>query len=460
MNKKVTAFIEENRLLENGDAVIVALSGGSDSVTLLHIFYSLIELYGLRLQAAHLNHGIRGEEARRDEDFVTELCGSMGIPLHVQHADIPAMAHERGESLELCGREARYRFFDELSAEHGAKIATAHTLSDNAETVLWNLVRGAGLGGLGGIPVRRGNIIRPLLCCSRKEIEAYCAENGLRYVTDSTNLEPAYTRNRIRLEIMPLLRQLNENADGNIARSAGLVREADDYLRYISDKELKQIQTEDGCDCEQLLQLPDAVRGYALRRLADEAGEPMDHVHVALATEAMRSGGAVELGNGYTAVCAQGILRIVKDGGEKTQIESVPLRDYPRKVRLQIKDGAIFRNGKPLDCQKINNLFVKQLLPCDIITDDTVVRTRAQGDFFSDSRRGVTKSLKKLFNELKIPREKRDGVLLVAKGSEVLWIEGVGSAETLDLTTDAEVIYIGEWNEDHFAAPAEPRDDK
>lgn len=442
MNEKVKAFIEENRLIGQGDAVIVALSGGADSVTLLHIFNSLKEEYNLDLQAAHLNHGIRGEEAQRDEDFVRSLCAALEIPLHVRREDIPALARERGKSEELCGREARYAFFAQLSAEYGAKIATAHNRDDLAETVLWNLIRGAGLGGLCGIPVRRGNIIRPLLSCSRREIEAYCAENRLSYVTDSTNLEPLYTRNRIRLEILPLLKELNENADGNIARTAALAREADGYFKNISDEESKRCRIAGGYDCGRLLELPDAVRSYALRQIAEEAGAPLDHAHTALVTQAMRGGGAVSLGGGITAVCAQGILRFIGDDAEKNTEVCVPLRAYPRAVRLQIKGGEIFCGGKPLPCQKIHKLFVNSLIPCDIITDDTVVRTRREGDTFTDSRRGVTKSLKKLFNELKIPREKRASVLLVADGSRVLWIEGVGSAVRVDLSRDTEAYFI------------------
>ena len=442
MIKKVTAFIEENRLLQNGDTVIAALSGGMDSVTLLHIFNSIKELYNIKLHAAHLNHGIREEEADRDEAFVRDLCEEWGIPLHVRRADIPKMARESGKSEELCGREARYAFFGELAEAYGAKIATAHNLDDNAETVLWNLVRGSGLSGLSGIPVKRGGIIRPLLCCSRAEIESYRAENDLPYVTDSTNLEPLYTRNRIRLEIMPLLRELNENADGNIVRSAGILREADDYLSQISLLELKECRTADGYDCRKLLRLHPAVRGTMLKQIADDAGAPMDHAHVALVTQAMRDGGAVDLGGGYTAVCAQGILRIVSDHTEKQAVKSVLLKDDPRAVRLQIQNGEIFRDGKAVDRQKINSLFVNNLIPCDIITDDTTVRARREGDTFSDSRRGVTKTLKKLFNERKIPRERRDSVLVVADGSRVLWIEGIGSAETIDLSRDQEAVYI------------------
>ena len=442
MIKKVTAFIDENRLLNNGDAVIVALSGGMDSVTLLHILYSVKELYNLNLHAAHLNHGIRGEEADRDEAFVRELCEGMGVPLHVRRADILAIAEKSGKSEELCGREARYAFFDELSAKYSAKIATAHNRDDNAETVLWNLVRGSGLSGLCGIPVMRGNIIRPLLCCSRKEIEAYQREHDLRYVTDSTNLTTDYTRNKIRLQIMPLLRQLNENADGNIVRMADIAQKADGYLSDISIVELKSCEVNGGYDCEKLSMLPEAVRDYALRKIADVAGASMDYAHTALVTQAMQSGGAVNLGGGYTAICAQGILRIVADDAEKNAVESMPLRDFPRAVRVQIKDGRIFRDGIEIPCQKINNLFLNNLIPCDIITDETIVRSRREGDTFSDSRRGVTKSIKKLFNELKIPREDRDSVLLVANGSRVIWIEGVGCCERVAPDRDGDAILI------------------
>jgi tRNA(Ile)-lysidine synthase len=252
---------------------------------------------------------------------------------------------------------------------------------------------------------------------------------------------PLYTRNKIRLQIMPLLRELNASADGNIARLAQTAHEADEYLKYISDNELKSAEVNGGYDCQRLTKMPPAVRNTALRHLADTVGAPMDHAHTALVTEAMREGGAVDLGGGYTALCAQGILRIITKTDDPA-VESTPLRGFPDAIRLQIRDGRIFRGGIELDRQKINSLFLNSLIPCDIITDDTVVRARRAGDTFSDSRRGVTKTVKKLFNELKIPRERRDSILLVANGSTVLWIEGVGCAETIDLSRDQEAILI------------------
>lgn len=441
MLKRVKAFIEERRLLTDGDTVIVALSGGADSVTLLYLLIALKEEYNLSIQAAHLNHGIRGEEAERDEAFVRELCDSLQVPLCVRRMDIPAIARDSGKSEELCGREARYAFFEELSAEYGAKIATAHNRDDLAETVLWNLVRGAGLSGLSGIPAMRGVIIRPLLSCTRAEIEAYCAENDLRYITDSTNLTPLYTRNKIRLQVMPLLKELNPAADGNIARMAELTREADDYLRNISIEELNKCKTAFGWSCEKLLALDKTVLRYALKQICAEAEAPADHLHIELMIDALCDNGSVDLGGGYYAVCAQGILRIDDSDRAEESGFCVPLSemdtDNVKIERLPVK-SILDEHGK------IHKKFLNDCIPCDIITDDTVLRYRRAGDTFTDARRGVTKTVKKLLNELKIPREKRDSILLAARGSEVLWIRGVGTSEgaQVDVGRHREVFFL------------------
>ena len=159
---EVRRFIEDKQLLQNGDSVLVALSGGADSVALLHALNSLIEEWNITLFAAHFHHGIRGEEADRDERFCKALCERYGIPFFCEKADVPSIALGSGESVELCGRRLRYRFLDRIARDiGGAKIATAHHSDDNAETVLWNLTRGSGLAGLAGIPVKRDNIIHP-----------------------------------------------------------------------------------------------------------------------------------------------------------------------------------------------------------------------------------------------------------------------------------------------------------
>lgn len=433
MRDKVLRCIRDNGLLQEGDSVLVALSGGADSVSLLHLLISVKESFNIKLSALHMNHMIRGEEANRDERFCRDLCDRLGVALEVVTADVPALAAESGESVELCGRRMRYAaLIKAADALGGAKIATAHNRNDNTETVVMNLVRGAGLAGLSGIPVKRDSIIRPLLNCSREEIEAYCLENHLNYVTDSTNLSDEYTRNKLRLHILPALRELNPSLDEGVRRTASIMRDADDYLRKISLSELNKSKTTYGYDCARLLALDRIVLTYAMMQAAEESGAPSDFRRISLVIEAMRGGGAVDLGQGFRAECTQGILRIVKQKGSDADEMSIPFARFGA-VRC---DMETIRSTYADENGKINKKFLNRLIPCDIITDDTVVRHRRAGDTFTDPRRGVTKTLKKLFNELKIPREKRDGILVAANGDDVLWIQGVGTSRSARIEED------------------------
>ena len=209
MNKTFIQTIEKYKLLQNGDKVIVALSGGADSVTLLDMLNSVKEIYNLTIYASHINHGLRGEEADRDENFCKILCKIYNTELFVKKADIKILAKEQKISEELCGRNVRYSYFEELSQNLSAKIATAHTASDNIETLLFNITRGSSVTGAGAITPKRGNIIRPLIMLTREDIEQYCEQNNLEYVTDSTNLTDDYTRNKIRHQVIPVLKQIN-----------------------------------------------------------------------------------------------------------------------------------------------------------------------------------------------------------------------------------------------------------
>ena len=201
IKNSVLKAIKQFSMLEKSHNVTVALSGGADSVSLLHILYELRDELGITLSAAHLNHMIRGDEALRDENFARQECEKLGIPFFCERADVPKYAKEHRVSTELAAREIRYEFLSNVS---DGLIATAHTASDNIETIIFNLARGTGLKGLCGIPPVRENIIRPLIFCTREEIEAYCSANRLSYVTDSTNLSDDYSRNKIRHTIVPV----------------------------------------------------------------------------------------------------------------------------------------------------------------------------------------------------------------------------------------------------------------
>ena len=223
MWSKVKRYIEKYKLLNTNELYIVALSGGADSVALLQ----LLKNAGFNVHAAHCNFHLRGDESDRDEAFCVELCQRLGVELHRAHFDTREYAELHKVSIEMAARELRYKWFEQLRRDIGAAgICVAHHRDDSVETVLLNLVRGTGLRGLTGIQPRNGSILRPLLCVSRAEIEAFLAEKGQKYVTDSTNLEADVQRNIIRLEVLPLLRKLNPAVAENIQRTAENLAEA------------------------------------------------------------------------------------------------------------------------------------------------------------------------------------------------------------------------------------------
>ena len=215
MIDKVIRTVEKYQMLPEGGRVIAALSGGSDSMAMLTALLMLRERYSFTLEAAHVNHCLRGEQADSDERFVRDFCEKQGIKLHVLRADVAAEAKKNGEGLEEAGRRVRYAFFDSLGED--AVIATAHNLSDKVETFLFNFARGSALRGLCSIPAVRGRIIRPIIDCTKDEILRFCKENSIEFVTDATNSDIKYSRNRIRHTVIPQLKSVNPAFE----RSAG-----------------------------------------------------------------------------------------------------------------------------------------------------------------------------------------------------------------------------------------------
>lgn len=232
MLSKVKDYIKKHKLLSLNNLYIVALSGGADSVALL----LLLDEMGYKVHALHCNFHLRGEESDRDERFCEDLCLKKNIPFHRIHFDTLMYAETHKMSVEMAARELRYRYFEQLRKDIGAEaICVAHHQDDTVETVLLNLVRGTGLRGLTGIQPRNGAILRPLLCVTRTEIEAYLATKQQDYVTDSTNLETDFVRNKIRLQVVPLLRQLNPAVSENIVRTAEHLTEAQKVLDTVVD---------------------------------------------------------------------------------------------------------------------------------------------------------------------------------------------------------------------------------
>lgn len=419
MNNQFIRTVEKYSMLKNGDSVIVALSGGADSVALLDILNSAKEKYNLTLYAVHINHGLREAESIRDEDFCKALCKDYLIKLFVRHENVAELAKKNKISEELCGRNVRYSVFEELSNELSAKVATAHTASDNAETLLFNITRGASLGGVGAIPPVRGYIIRPLIECTRAQIEQYCREKNLSYVTDSTNLTDDYTRNKIRHNVIPALRDINPAFENSALRLSENAREISDYLSVMTDKAVTDSRCKYGYDCKKLLSNHSAIIKNAVavlcRRCADFSAEQR---HIELIVDIMKNGGAVNLSEKYSAVSKQGILRFISDK-EESQLKEIRLRD---KIEFEFC-GKIFRVTKDnSDKENINSVNA------DFTEKNAVFRTRQSKDLFTYPKRKVTKPLRKVMNEMKIPSERRDKSVVLAVDNVILWCEGVGAS--------------------------------
>ncbi|MBQ8674242.1 MAG: tRNA lysidine(34) synthetase TilS [Bacteroides sp.] len=251
--KKVATYIEQQQLLKPGEHVLVALSGGADSVALLR----LLRQMGYPCQAAHCNFHLRGEESDRDELFVKKLCEEQQVPLHTIHFDTRSIAQQRKVSIEMAARDLRYTWFEEIRQSCNiSAVAVAHHQDDSVETMLLNLLRGTGINGLRGIRPRNGHVIRPLLCLTRNEIIHYLKDIGQSYVTDSTNLQDDYTRNKIRLNLLPLMQEINPAIKESLQRTATHMDEAALIYNTAIEEAKQRVSTSDGIDIKRLLQEP------------------------------------------------------------------------------------------------------------------------------------------------------------------------------------------------------------
>ncbi len=435
----VISAAEKHSLFKNGDSIAVALSGGADSICLLNILYSLKGKYNLTLSACHLNHKIRGAEALRDVEFVRSTCKSMGIPLYLKEADIPALALARKQSQELCAREERYSFFEEISSRYGVKIATAHTASDNFETLLYNIARGVSFNGMQGILPKRENIIRPLIFATRAQVEQYCAENSLSYVTDSTNLSDLYTRNKIRHNAVPTLLSVNPGAEKKSVELCGDFIELNTFLeKYIGDILHKASKTVNGVrlySAHSLNNLDGFVKKQAVFRIFRESGvSGVSRRHIELCTELLKNGGELDLDINCKAVCSQGMFRIINKEAF-LGAEAVAL------APTSIRDGLVFSYngfGFSVKCLEPDENSESDrdsesegdLVRCGLVGEIPVFRTRLPGDTVFLQKRNIKKSLKKFMIEERIPRELRDSLVVLACKSRVLWIQGCGAVDS------------------------------
>lgn len=404
--------------------IVLGLSGGADSMTLADFFVSRSDLRS-RLLCAHVNHGIRGEEAARDEAFVVNWCREQGVPCEVLHADVPGEAARTGESEETCGRRLRYAFFAKLAGGEDDRIAVAHNADDQTETILFHLTRGAGLNGLCGMAPVRGKIIRPLLFVPRAEIEAHCREKSLGYVEDSTNAEDAYTRNRLRHSVVPVLKDLNPNLNETLARMAAGLAADEAYLQAQAAEALQAATGEfpGTLRQEKLRELPEPVLVRVLRRWMEDRGLGVQEKHLRTAMDCVWQGGSFSPWKDWLLYCGQGALVLTRPEEADAAVLPVKAGENPLPDGNSLVISPVFSENE----HKIHNLLFKNTLDYDTMNTSPILRHRRPGDAFRAPGR-PEKSLKKLFNEAHVPAPLRDKLWLLESGGEILWLEGFGTA--------------------------------
>ncbi|MBQ5317734.1 MAG: tRNA lysidine(34) synthetase TilS [Oscillospiraceae bacterium] len=417
MISTVKLTIQKHTMLLAGDSVCVALSGGADSVALLLVLYELSAELNFSLSAVHVNHLLRGEESNRDEQFCCDLCARLGVPLQIFREDAAAFSHSLGESVETGARELRYRIFDSLKC---GKIATAHNLNDNAETLLFRLARGTGLHGLSGIPAVRGKIIRPLIECTRDEIEVFLAEKNQPFVTDSTNLSDDYARNRIRHRIVPEMKAVHGAFPHCVTRMVQSFAEDEDFLTAEAKK----------CEKQSLFTLHPAIRKRVIINQLKSHNlkvytEKIEEIESALLLHKSR----VMLENGFFAAFDKGVMRIYKEQTTENPEAVVTEfdKEYPfngdRIVIISVQSGEI----APVT-DIVNKKSTIYYADYDTIQGDIVLRNRLRNDVIKPVNSVHTKELRKILQQ-KLPPEKRKSSAVLTDENGIIWAEHAGIAE-------------------------------
>ena len=416
------------------DNLIVGFSGGADSVCLLHLLHRFQNEFSYSLTAVHVNHGIRGDEAKRDADFAKSFCEENGISFKLIEIECVKLAEENKISLEEAGRKARYEAFNGLCNDK-SKIATAHNQNDNAETLIFNLSRGSSLKGACGIPYGRNNIVRPILDCSREEIEGYCKENCLSFVTDSTNLSDDYSRNKIRHNVLPVMSELNSDFLNKITQFCNDCADIESFLDSYSDKQLnKATISENYYDAFYISSLEKAIATRVLISAFNKFSTVTLERHQILALfELLTNGGRLQIKGDIFAEVKQGKLRFFYLTND-LKTDSVDNLEIPFEVSF---------NNYTIKCEltdcskKINRLSLDNLIDFDKINGKLFLRSRISGDRITLRKRNVTKSLKKLFCEENVPLELRDSIPVLCDENGVVWVYGFGVNKRYEVTSNS-----------------------
>lgn len=500
LEKKVIAYMKKHHIIKQREKIILGLSGGADSVCLFHILNVCREKYRIEIFAVHVNHKIRGLQAKEDQNFVKELCASYQVPCAIVEEDVPALAKKEKKSLEETGRIVRYKAFRKFQQELGADyIAVAHHKNDQAETVLHNLCRGSGIAGLAGMRIEQNGIIRPLLCVEREEIEEYLKTKGQPYQIDDTNLDNSYRRNMWRNEIIPLMRtRINAQAISHIADTVSIMGEVDDFVKQygkcawekmIETKEKKIFLNLEKWKREHIViqkwiiqnmmyQLSGVQKDIGqvhvldIMELAEKQVGKFIHLPYNLCAKRVYQGILLEKREDAMCVCAT-VNKILEEKQDN-------IKEYvDREIAWEIK----FKEMKLPEVKKINfstyqierlivgngqnnnkEIFLSKTIieGCDLnwntlskkipknnctkwfdydkIKGTVLFRRMEQDDFLQIDDVGHHKKIKKLFKDEKVDAKEREKIWLFAEGSHVIWIPGIRTSEAYKVDENTKLI--------------------
>ncbi len=478
LEQKVRQFIQQQELLEKGDRIVVGLSGGADSVCLMLLLLALQKSEQYEIFAVHVNHQIRGEEAIRDQRFVEKFCQKHHITLEVIEKDIPKIAKEQGISEEEAGRKMRYACMEEKAKSlGGAKIAVAHHKNDQAETVLHHLCRGTGITGLTGMSPKRGLVVRPLLVLTREEIERYLQLRSQGFCQDSTNAKNIYTRNRLRNEIIPMLKEtINPKTVEHIVDTASQLSEIEEFLERMGKNAFVQWveKKEDGRYCLDLsgIQTQDVVlQKWIIKKILEllsDTHKDFTQQHILSIIELMekQTGRRVELP--YAIQVRREYEKLVFERNlEKKEekdrmipiLHEMYLIDEPKecmegwivtkKYRYEgmglflyasIFEVQEYMEGAGIDRTNIPKNNCTKWFDYDKIENTVVVRTMRKTDFLQIDKAGHHKSAYKVCKDAKIPAGEREHRLVIAEGEQIMWIPFVRNSEYYNIGTDTKRI--------------------
>ena len=436
---RVRAYLEQHELLQSNEGVLVALSGGADSVALLRVLLCL----GYDCYAVHCNFHLRGEESNRDEAFVVKLCQLLGVPYEVIHFDTEAYAAEQKISIEMAARELRYREFERIREARGlGAIAVAHHRDDAVETLLLNLIRGTGINGLTGMRVKNGHVVRPLLCLSRDEVLDYLDSLGQSYVTDSTNLTDAYARNKVRLQLLPMMQQINPAAKENILQAASHLAAAATIYNKVMEEATQRVVKfcASGIDVD----IPSLMNFEVPQTLLFEILHPYGF-NSRLVADMFRSlsgeSGRMFYAQGYVALKDREVLCVRKQ--EAADENAVYL--LPEEGALMLPDGMeiTVRRFFPDSSWCVPRESNVCVLDASRLSEPLTLRHSQEGDRMRPFGMRGTKLLSDLYTDLKISRMERNKQWLLCHGDDVVWAVGLRASEICRLYgNEKEVVVV------------------